>query len=460
MADTAAAAPWSANWKKLQMTMKQQAATGPRPDDAKMSSEAKPARKSSRSKKKKAKAKRALHEQNQLQQPPQLGGSGTSETTHVLVPTVFVRPTALSGITASSAPPTDAAKAHNGAATKDSTAGSKRKRKQKHQRDPPSTSSTTAAGTGIGEKMEEPPGVGASKKHRLPTRSASTPDTSRLALRAAPAAAAATEAALAAAAAASAAAGRVDLDEDDDGDGPPPPATLAPDPAHPDVRNGGLSATARARRYVALDCEMVGVGNGRGRPSIVARASCVNWDGHQLYDSFVQPTTAVTDFRTAVSGVRPSDVAPGSGARPLADVRADVARLLAGRVLVGHSVQNDLRVLRLAHPSRDVRDMTCYPAYRAVAGNTTPALRRLAKDVLGLDIQSGSHCSVEDARVTMALFRREKDGFEREALKRFGRLLNQGRAQEVAGESDGEDRPRKPKKPAKKKSKTKKKKQH
>jgi RNA exonuclease 4 len=63
----------------------------------------------------------------------------------------------------------------------------------------------------------------------------------------------------------------------------------------------------RAGKYVAIDCEMVGVGP-NGAASVLARVSIVNYDGAVLLDKFVKPVEVVTDYRTFVSGVRKSDL--------------------------------------------------------------------------------------------------------------------------------------------------------
>jgi RNA exonuclease 4 len=187
------------------------------------------------------------------------------------------------------------------------------------------------------------------------------------------------------------------------------------------LENAGLSPTVPAGKYVALDCEMVGVGPQLlpgGGTSMLARASLVNYHGTQLYDSYVLPTAPVTDWRTPISGIAPSHM---KHARPFKEVQADVARLLKDRVLVGHSVRNDLEVLGLSHPRRDVRDTARYPVYRRlVGGGGSPRLRDLVSGLLGVRIQEGSHSSVEDARATMMLFQRDKEGFERENVKRWG----------------------------------------
>ena len=184
-----------------------------------------------------------------------------------------------------------------------------------------------------------------------------------------------------------------------------------------DKINEGLSTTADAGKYIAVDCEMVGVGPTPDTDSALARVSIVNYHGHQVYDSFVKPKETVTDYRTFVSGITPQLL---QSARTLEAVQADVADLLDGKILVGHSIRNDLDVLLLGHPRRDIRDTSRYPGFRQLAGGKTPGLKKLAREVLGVDIQSGEHSSVEDARVTMLLFRREKEGFEREHAKKWG----------------------------------------
>ena len=184
-----------------------------------------------------------------------------------------------------------------------------------------------------------------------------------------------------------------------------------------DKINEGLSSTAVAGKYIAIDCEMVGVGPTPETDSALARISLVNYHGHQLYDSFVLPKEPVTDYRTHVSGITPQLL---QSARTLEGVQADVAKLLDGKILVGHAIKNDLAALLLGHSKRNIRDTSRYPPFRQLAAGRTPSLKKLAREILGVDIQGGEHSSIEDARATMLLFRREKDGFEREHLKKWG----------------------------------------
>lgn len=69
-----------------------------------------------------------------------------------------------------------------------------------------------------------------------------------------------------------------------------------------------------------MDCEMVGVGPS-GEDSIVARVSIVNLFGKCIYDKYVKPTEEVTDYRTAVSGIRPEHLKTGRSSFPRCSLR-------------------------------------------------------------------------------------------------------------------------------------------
>jgi RNA exonuclease 4 len=155
--------------------------------------------------------------------------------------------------------------------------------------------------------------------------------------------------------------------------------------------------------YMAVDCEMVGVGP-EGSESILARVSIVNWHGAVLLDTFVQPKEKVTDYRTWVSGVRPSDL---QDAPSFEKVQADVAKLIKGRILIGHAIHNDLKALLLSHPKPLLRDTAQNKQCRELAKTKHPSLKKLVALKLGIDIQKqgNEHSSVEDARATMALYR-------------------------------------------------------
>ncbi|KAK4099307.1 hypothetical protein N658DRAFT_508757 [Parathielavia hyrcaniae] len=189
---------------------------------------------------------------------------------------------------------------------------------------------------------------------------------------------------------------------------------------HPGRPNEGLAPTAggggvELGKYVAIDCEMVGVGEG-GRDDALARVSAVDFHGRQVYDSFVKPRERVVDWRTHVSGVAPRHMAT---ARRFDEVQAQVAGLLRGRIVVGHDVKHDLRVLELDHPGKMIRDTARFSGFKKYGNGPKPALRVLAREILGVEIQTGQHSSIEDARVAMLLFRKHKPAFDVEHSNRY-----------------------------------------
>ena len=123
-------------------------------------------------------------------------------------------------------------------------------------------------------------------------------------------------------------------------------------------------------KILGMDCEMVGVG-AEGSDSILARVSIVNHFGNVLYDKFVAPREKVTDYRTEVSGVRPEDLI---GAPDFKTVQSEVSELIKGRILVGHAIHHDLKVLYLDHPRKLIRDTSKYKPFKAAFGGRTPGL--------------------------------------------------------------------------------------
>lgn len=169
------------------------------------------------------------------------------------------------------------------------------------------------------------------------------------------------------------------------------------------------SMTPDEASIVALDCEMVGVGPG-GLRSALAQVVMVDYFGRPIFSTYVRVAETVTDFRTAVSGVRPEHL---RDAPPFAVVQQKVAALVRGKMVVGHALRNDMRALLLSHPWRNTRDTALYKPFcrRARGGHMKPRrLKHLVKQHLGMDIQTGEHAPEEDARAALALyklFRRE-----------------------------------------------------
>jgi hypothetical protein len=175
---------------------------------------------------------------------------------------------------------------------------------------------------------------------------------------------------------------------------------------------------------VALDCEM----GYTTRGIEMIRLSATAWpSGAKLLDALVRPVGHVLDLNTRFSGVtaeqfltaapHPTTPPPASSSAsapppPLrilpspAAARALLCTLIAPATpLLGHALDNDLNVLRLVHGTLvDTALVFPHPGglpYRR-------ALRHLARDVLGRDVQTAGaagHDSTEDALVAGELVR-------------------------------------------------------
>ncbi|OLY78319.1 RNA exonuclease 4 [Smittium mucronatum] len=171
-------------------------------------------------------------------------------------------------------------------------------------------------------------------------------------------------------------------------------------------------------KYLAIDCEMVGCGN-KGSKSVLARVSIVNFYGVTIMDMYSKPKEKVVDYRTWVSGIRPSDLA---NADPFIDVRKKVLDLVKDRILIGHAIKNDLDALKIKHPSNLIRDTSLFSPFRKLVNNRTPGLKMLSQTELGLTIQQGEHSSVIDAQITMLLFRKFRHNWDLK-LKKKNKVL-------------------------------------
>ncbi|CAG5114408.1 Oidioi.mRNA.OKI2018_I69.chrUn_2.g17223.t1.cds [Oikopleura dioica] len=169
-------------------------------------------------------------------------------------------------------------------------------------------------------------------------------------------------------------------------------------------------ASSLKNKIVAIDCEMVGIGFG-GKKSVLARASVVSGDGEVLIDEFCRAPEKVTDYRTLVSGVRPKDL---KDAQPFESLRKKVKEALAGKILVGHGLSNDLKCLKINHPASDIRDTANY--FKNAKGSKQ-SLQTLASERLGIKIQTGEHSPIVDARAALRIYLQSRREWE-EKLKK------------------------------------------
>ncbi|KAK3817872.1 MAG: hypothetical protein JOS17DRAFT_689104, partial [Linnemannia elongata] len=154
------------------------------------------------------------------------------------------------------------------------------------------------------------------------------------------------------------------------------------------------------RKLVAMDCEMCLTENG----SELTRITLIGEDGRVIYDELVLPTNPITDYLTKYSGMTAERLS-GVTTR-LADVQKKLKELIDyDTILVGHSLENDMKVLMFAHPF--IID-TARTYHHTRGPPSRPSLKWLAYRWLERRIQNGGdngHDSIEDALTCMDLIK-------------------------------------------------------
>ncbi|KAI5958042.1 hypothetical protein KGF57_002850 [Candida theae] len=159
------------------------------------------------------------------------------------------------------------------------------------------------------------------------------------------------------------------------------------------------SPTGQSRIF-ALDCEFCKASD----IHVLTRISLIDFDGNVVFDELVKPVEEITDYVTRYSGITKE---------LLEDVNTSIEQIqhlfletvFQEDILVGHSLESDLRVMKITH--ENIVD-TAITYEHARGPPSKPSLRWLAKTFLGREIQAGEdsgngHSSIEDAKACLDL---------------------------------------------------------
>lgn len=155
-------------------------------------------------------------------------------------------------------------------------------------------------------------------------------------------------------------------------------------------------------RVFGMDCEMVRTSAG----SELARITMVQFQSFEnetmttttVLDELVKPNKTVLDYLTRHSGMTPELLEPVT--TRLAQIQVALLKYLRPNdILVGHSLENDLKAAHLIHP----RVIDTALLFRASNKRTKFSLKHLSAYLLQKNIQTGSHCSEEDASIALEL---------------------------------------------------------
>ncbi|KAF7952838.1 hypothetical protein EAE96_006063 [Botrytis aclada] len=185
---------------------------------------------------------------------------------------------------------------------------------------------------------------------------------------------------------------------------------------------------------IAIDCEMMRSNIGQ----VLGRVSVVNYNSETIFDTFVcyPEHIIITNTEEKYSGIGWSDIDPQNGAQLFSKVQVQLAELLHDRIVVGHDIHKDLKVISMELKSHiqyvalqptptpifnmPIRDTQKYSGYRQYAGpraHQGPSLKDLALKILGREIKKGRISSVEDAVAIMEIYRTAEIDIDREQVR-------------------------------------------
>lgn len=176
-----------------------------------------------------------------------------------------------------------------------------------------------------------------------------------------------------------------------------------------------------AQKVYAIDCEMCLTEDGKE----LTRVCIVDFHSDKvIYDQLVKPSKPIIDYLTRWSGITATALAPVTTTH--SEVQAHVLRLLSPPprnpfttspatppptpILLGHSLESDLKALKISHPLCIDTALTYHhPRGRPLK----PGLAWLTKKWIGREIQAhgeGGHDPEEDARACVDLLRKKIEG--------------------------------------------------
>jgi RNA exonuclease 4 len=189
-------------------------------------------------------------------------------------------------------------------------------------------------------------------------------------------------------------------------------------------KNKEIIPTVEITKKLAFDCEMVEINKlGSG----LAKISVVNEHGDTIINSFCKPPGEVTDYRYEITGLTPSDL---ENAKEYNELRKTILKLFKNKILIGHSLENDLMALDYEHPKNLTRDTSKFKFFRNNY-NQPHSLKYLSDIYLNKIIQTDSHDPIEDARATLCLYKLYEDEIEKDIMNKNHKMIRKKVAEDA-----------------------------
>ncbi|XP_026455852.1 small RNA degrading nuclease 1-like isoform X1 [Papaver somniferum] len=165
------------------------------------------------------------------------------------------------------------------------------------------------------------------------------------------------------------------------------------------MKIGKVSKAIKSTRMLSVDCEMVLC---EDKTESLVQVCIVNRNLEVKLNELVKLDKPVIDYRTQIHGISAKDLERATCS--LEDIQKSMKKLLSdGVVLIGHSLDKDLKALKVDH-SR-VIDTSLIFKYPEGHTHMRPSLNHLRKTVLGYDLRESDapHNCLADAQAAMKL---------------------------------------------------------
>ncbi|KAK0368837.1 exonuclease [Colletotrichum limetticola] len=203
-----------------------------------------------------------------------------------------------------------------------------------------------------------------------------------------------------------------------------------------EIESGSVTA---GRECLALDCEMCMTGENEYS---LTRISVISWSGELIMDELVKPEKPIIDYVTRFSGITEEMLKPVT--TTLKDIQQKLVELVTPRtILIGHSLESDLKALRFSHPFI-VDTSLIYPHPRGPP--LKASLKWLTQKYVNREIQKGGangHNPIEDSRACLDLVRQKCEkgklwgASDSQGENLFRRLARAGTAYKAQGGDAG-----------------------
>jgi RNA exonuclease 1 len=134
----------------------------------------------------------------------------------------------------------------------------------------------------------------------------------------------------------------------------------------------------------------------------LAKVCLINYEGEIVYENFVHPKGQIADYNTKYSGITKYDL-KWKSVKTLEQIRNDLLNIItADSILIGHALENDLRVLKISH--KNIIDTSVLFPHK----NGFPykrGLKAITREILGNNIQDSvnGHSCYEDSLACLDL---------------------------------------------------------